>query len=341
MQQFDDASNIKSSRRCFIVTDNEDPSFGNSQQRTAAKTNAEELVNKNVIIEPAFLSHGDSKGEGSNFDMSQFWDSITFTKPMDDEENADVEPVPSSYLVSDLTLKTSLLSRRSPKRALFTNRIELAPGIEIGVKGYLTFSKQLFVKDRYVYTQGEEKQIVKSEVKITDDESVNTVSPDEIIRAYEFGDSYIYFTPEQVNQIRNLGRPLIRIIGFKSPSFVPPEYNKRHSMFVYPSDSKLTGSIRAFHSLYQCMRQKGKVAIAWAIIRSNSIPEPCALFPVNEEVETKGSLTVQVTPPGFQLVILPYADDIRARPMSTITEGKAERIYNSFNRNKLTINSPK
>jgi ATP-dependent DNA helicase 2 subunit 1 len=69
------------------------------------------------------------------------------------------------------------------------------------------------------------------------------------------------------------------------------------------------GSTHAFVALHASMLASGVVAVC-ALVRSPaSEPRLAALVPQREEVGAYGE---QATPPGFHLVLLPYADDCRA-----------------------------
>ena len=56
------------------------------------------------------------------------------------------------------------------------------------------------------------------------------------------------------------------------------------------------------------MIKKDKIAVVRVQVRENTSVRFCALLPQEESMDETTGLQ---TPPGFQLVVLPYADDIR------------------------------
>jgi ATP-dependent DNA helicase 2 subunit 1 len=56
------------------------------------------------------------------------------------------------------------------------------------------------------------------------------------------------------------------------------------------------------------MIKKEKVAIVRVQVRENAPVKFCALLPQDEQYDAVSGFQ---TPPGFQLIVLPYAEDIR------------------------------
>lgn len=60
------------------------------------------------------------------------------------------------------------------------------------------------------------------------------------------------------------------------------------------------------------------------IRRTNALPKIAVLFPQEEVLDKQG---VQVRPPGFHVIIMPYADDIRPVPVDRLpAEATDEQI---------------
>ncbi len=77
---------------------------------------------------------------------------------------------------------------------------------------------------------------------------------------------------------------------------------------MYPDESSIKGSTAAFHALLLATAQMQQAIIARLIYRKGSIPRFVALLPQLETFDEYGS---QDSAPGFHLIFLPYADDIR------------------------------
>ena len=91
--------------------------------------------------------------------------------------------------------------------------------------------------------------------------------------------------------------------------------NYRPSTFIYPSEDDFVGSTRVFAALHQKLLKDDKMALAWFIARKNASPVIAAIFPGAEKLDENGN---QVMPPGMWLCPLPFADDIRQNPETTL-----------------------
>jgi ATP-dependent DNA helicase 2 subunit 1 len=154
------------------------------------------------------------------------------------------------------------------------------------------------------------------------------------------GDHFVPLKPKQITELKHFDDPVIRIIGFKPTSAIEPWMNVTHSVFLYPTDSDYIGSVRGFTSLYKSMLKLDKVAIAWAVLRRNSSPMVCALYPAPEETSDLNGTEIQTSPPGLHLIRLPFADDIRQRPEVSPVKA-SDSLIDSFKKIVTTLTMPK
>lgn len=147
------------------------------------------------------------------------------------------------------------------------------------------------------------------------DDTARTVEKVEIKKAYKFGGEQIAFTPKEVEELRHFGDPGIRIIGFKPMSMLPIWANLRPSTFIYPSEDDYVGSTRVFAALQKKLLDDDKIGIAWYVARKNAAPQIAAIIPGAEKLDDLGA---QVIPPGLWITPLPFADDIRTNPETTL-----------------------
>lgn len=213
-----------------------------------------------------------------------------------------------------LNLLTSLISninsKQTPKRALFSNLpLEIAPGLQISVKGYNILHKQAPARTCYIWLDGEKPQLAVGETARIAEDSTRTVEKGEMKKAYKFGGEYVYFSPEEQKRLRDFGSPVIRIIGFKSRHLIPIWHSVKKSTFIYPSEEDYIGSTRVFTALWEKLLQDDKVALAWCIVRSNANPMLAAIIP-SKSPSDEGSGT-PFLPAGLWLYPLPFADDMR------------------------------
>lgn len=203
-----------------------------------------------------------------------------------------------------------------PRRALFSNiPLELGPNLKISVNGYLLLKRQEPARSCYVWLGGETPQIARGTTTLMADDTGRTVEKPQIRKAYKFGGEQVSFTIEEQQALRNFGDPVIRIVGFKPLSALPIWANVKHPSFIYPSEEDYIGSTRIFSALHQKLLKDEKMAVVWFIPRKNATPALAAMIAGAEKVDENG---VQKVPPGMWIIPLPFADDVRENPESTM-----------------------
>ena len=213
------------------------------------------------------------------------------------------------------SLLSSINSKSVPRRALFSNvPLEIGPGFEISVTGYLIFKRQEPARSCYVWLGGEQPQIAKGITTQIADDTAREVEKWEVKRAYNFGGEQIAFTQEEQAALKNFGNPVIRIIGFKHMSELPIWASVKHPTFIYPSEEGYVGSTRVFSALHQVLLRDQKMALVWFIPRKNASPVMGAMIPGEEKLDEND---VQTVPPGMWILPLPFADDVRQNPETT------------------------
>ncbi|MCJ1433512.1 ATP-dependent DNA helicase II subunit 1 [Xylographa pallens] len=306
------ASNF-SSRRLFIVTDNDDPHERNKALKASAAVRAKDLYDLGVIIELFPISK-----PGGDFDRAKFYDDIIYNEsPTNPEAPAPIAgATKASSAGNGITLLNSLLSsinsRAVAKRALFSNiPLEIGPGFKISVKGYIIFKRQEPRRSCYVWINGDKAQIAKGVSAQIADDTARQVEKGEIRKAYKFGGEQVTFTPDEITSLRHFGDPGIRIVGFKPLSMLPMWANLRPSTFIYPSEDDYVGSTRVFAALHQKLLRDQKMGLTWFVARKNAAPVIAAVVPGAEKLSEEGD---QLLPAGLWLIPLPFADDIRQNP---------------------------
>jgi ATP-dependent DNA helicase 2 subunit 1 len=304
------------SRRLFIVTDEDDPHAGNHALQTSAIWRAKDLYDLRILIEPFFITNPGQP----EFDSNKFWNHIVYRSPLDyDDRPLDLTASGKERLRNMIS---SVRSKAVAKRALFSTKLELGPGLTIGIKGFLPFKKQEKERSYYIYTGGEKVQIVSESTTVLAEATAKVVDKAEVKKAYKFGGEQVVFTQEEMKQMRNFGEPGIRIIGFKSSLKIKFDQNVRSAIFIYPDEKDYVGSIRTFTALHKKLVESKRVGLCWCIQRRNSAPVLCAMVPSTEEV-VDGR---QTSPDGFFLLQLPFADDLRLTPETGLTRSPPDLI---------------
>jgi ATP-dependent DNA helicase 2 subunit 1 len=317
------------SRRLFLVTDNDYPHASSRDARNSAAVRAKDLYDLGVTIELFPISHPD---RGYTFDRSKFYNDIVYSSTPSDPDapaplTSDIKAASSSAKdgISLLqALLSSIASRSAPRRALFGNLpFEIGPGLKISVKGYILFKRQEPRKTSPIYLppDSDKPQIAVYNSSLVADDTARTVEKAEIRMAYKFGGETISFTEEEIAKIRNFGDPVLRIIGFEPMSMLPIWANIKHNTFIYPSEEDYVGSTRVFSALQQKLFRAKKFGLAWFVPRRNAAPTLAAVYPGAEKRNEEGE---QIMPPGLWIKPLPFADDIREPPETNLVRAPDE-----------------
>ena len=247
-----------SSRRLFLVTDNDYPHASNRDARNSAAVRAKDLYDLGVTIELFPISHPE---RGYTFDRNKFYNDIVYSSTPSDPDapaplTADIKPANASAKdgISLLqSLLSSVASRAAPRRALFSNvPFEIGPGLKISIKGFILLKRQEPKRTSYIYLppESDKPQIAALSSTLVAEDTARSVEKVEIRKAYKFGGETVSFTEDELAKIRHFGDPVLRIIGFKPLSMLPIWANYKHNTFIYPSEEDFVGSTRVFSALH-------------------------------------------------------------------------------------------
>ncbi len=321
-----------SSRRLFIVSDNDDPHTSSKESRTQATVRAKDLYDLGVTIELFPISTANH-----TFDTKLFWDDIVYRSSPSDPEAIVYNPpslvdTGSSKLVSGgdgITLLQSLLSKIqskvAPKRALFSSAaLEIGLDFKISVKGYLLYKHQKPARSSYIYLGSDKPAIVTGfteQVADTEDDR-RPVDKKDLKKAFTFGGEKVVFSIDDIKKLRDWGEPVIRVLGFKPMSKLPMWSNLKNSTFLYPSEEDVVGSTRVYSALHRKLCKDKLFALTWFVPRKNTTPVMAAMIPTlsaegKNEKTNEAAVSATGAPQGLHLIPLPFADDVRQNPPST------------------------
>ena len=138
-----------------------------------------------------------------------------------------------------------------------------------------------------------------------------------------------------LKKVKTLDEPGLKLMGFKDLSFIKPYHNLRESYFIYPNEFLSNGASQLCDALIKQLTVKEKVAIVKFIPREGGSIRFCALIAQKESFDED----YFQTPPGFNLIFLPYADDIRSNSeiFSKMENVKGEINDDNLNASKAII----
>eukprot|EP01114_Cavostelium_apophysatum_P012748 TRINITY_DN2924_c0_g1_i1.p2 TRINITY_DN2924_c0_g1~~TRINITY_DN2924_c0_g1_i1.p2 ORF type:complete len:398 (+),score=128.73 TRINITY_DN2924_c0_g1_i1:75-1268(+) len=114
-------------------------------------------------------------------------------------------------------------------------------------------------------------------------------------------------------------------MGFKPRSSLKVYHNIKNGGFIYPDESEIKGSTLAMAALLDRMLAMDKIAICLLTARANVSCRFVALLPQAEEFDEEDGM--QRTPPGFHIVYLPFADDIRNVAVEPFPKAENHRLH--------------
>ncbi|WFC95567.1 ATP-dependent DNA helicase II subunit 1 [Malassezia brasiliensis] len=347
------------SRRIFYITNQDDPQPGKEKQlaQKACIDRMKDMYRRGVDLEPFFMS-----SQQHTFRVNMFYAEIVGAyddglvddalrpwrlRQMQDQNG-------SKRRAWDSTLKFQELDeqmggREMPKRVIFDLMMDLGPLSKqnndkhakaqgashwrIHVKGYVLISEATKDMPVRVSSYGQENPDDLHEVMayqhFYDAQTGERVQPADIVNAYPISEgptdqAQVVLSDDEVKKLRTFGCiPGVKLLGFKDRSTLHFLENIKHAYFLYPSDLDQPGSKRVFAALLQSMLSKNKYALGLYMPRENVIPAFVAILPQAEEIDEEGS---QLVPPGMNMIVLPYADDIRDAPQVKTESANAEEV---------------
>ncbi|KAF7294246.1 SAP domain-containing protein [Mycena chlorophos] len=313
-------------KRVFLITDEDNPhtGVGAKQLANSARTTLIDLTQSGVMVSPFFIS-----SKEKTFDMSKFYASVLLPNSLVEDEEAD--PLNPSLLQESISvgrmedLISEMQFREFPKRAAFSIPFQLA-------EGYGLVTEQKKGQYKYFADLGDRMEVVTVKTAYADDKQDAEVEKARIVYGLGGGTGdddgqrevkpgqRPFYTAEEIRSFRTLElEPGIRLLGFKDRSELKFEDNVKHSLFIYPDELSYAGSKRTFSALLKSMLKKKKIALVLALVRRNSSPTFAYLLPQAESNAEGWS-----DPPGFHVILLPFADDIRSAPITQAARASEE-----------------
>ena len=133
------------------------------------------------------------------------------------------------------------------------------------------------------------------------------------------------FTKKDMLELKNVdSKCKLTLLCFKPESSVSVLHQIADPHFLYPDDSVYSGSINALVALHSRMIERKVVAIVHAKFSESSLPRLAAMFAQAEHIEDG----FQDTPPGFMVVLFPFAEEVREETGALIrrSEGAIEKL---------------
>lgn len=312
-------------KRIMLFTNNDNPHAGAPQLQRQAKTKAGDLKETGIELE---LMHLQKPNE--SFEVDKFYKDLLYSADDDFTELAN----PAERLEE---LLTRVRSKDHKKRALRRIPLTLGPGLELGV-GVYTLVRPCY-KPTAVKLSRNTNEELKTHSKTYLRETGEVLMPQDLKKAQTYGGKRISFENDEINQIKNFGETGFQLMGFKPSSLLKKYYHVKPAQFIYPDETTITGSTTLFTALLKKSLERDVTAICKYISGKNFPPRFVALVPQEEEFDKH---KVQISPPGFHVIYLPFADDFRKVKFEEQPKAGSEQVEKAkemIKKMKFTFNS--
>ncbi|XP_053577291.1 LOW QUALITY PROTEIN: X-ray repair cross-complementing protein 6 [Bombina bombina] len=290
-------SNVKvkmSHKRIMLFTNEDNPHSNDAAKAKQARVKAEDLKEMGIFLD---LMHLDKDG---GFDVSLFYRDIV---NIAEDEDLGVQFKASDKL-EDLLRKVR--AKEVKKRALARLSLTLGDGVTLTVGVFNLVQKA--VKPPPVKLYRETNEPVKTKTRTFNKETGSLLLPSDTKKSQTYGNRAIVLEKEETEELKRFDDPGLVLVGFKPVSLLKKHHYIKPSQFVYPEESLVNGSSTLFLALLARCLARQVMAICRYIPRRNTPPHFVALVPQEEQLDDHN---VQCAPPGFNLIFLPFADDIR------------------------------
>uniref|UniRef100_T1J442 ATP-dependent DNA helicase 2 subunit 1 n=1 Tax=Strigamia maritima TaxID=126957 RepID=T1J442_STRMM len=289
-------SDVKvASKRILLFTNNDDPHAADVQLCTQAQRKAMDLSDVGIYLDLMPIQKPNEK-----FDMHKFYKTII---QLPEDGSCDQYP-DASEKFEDLLER--MKSKNHAKRRMNSLMLTLADGLKIGIGVYalVRATATPFASKVYSRTNEELKSMRKTFLSTTGE----VLFPSDIKKSVEYSGKTVMFNQDELKEINHIYEPGLVLLGFKPRKYLKTHHFVKASHFIYPSDDEVSGSRSVFAALLTKCIEKKVIGICRYIARANSLPRMVAMIPQDEEIDGNN---LQRTPPGFHLLILPFADDLR------------------------------
>ncbi|XDC50654.1 hypothetical protein R6Z07M_001836 [Ovis aries] len=319
---FSDVQFKMSHKRIMLFTNEDDPHGDDSAKASRARTKAGDLRDTGIFLD---LMHLKKRG---GFDISLFYRDIIVAE----DEDIGIHFEESSKL-EDLLRKVR--AKETRKRVFYWLKLKLNKDVALTVGIYNMVQKAYRPSPVRLYCETNEP--VKTKTRTFNVNTGSLLLPSDTKRSQIYGHRQIVLEKEETEELKWFDEPGLILIGFKLLMMLKKHHYLRPSLFVYPEESLINGSSTLFSALLTKCLEKEVLAVCRYAPRQNTPPCFVALVPQEEELDDQ---KIQLAPPGFQLIFLPYADDKRKVPFTEKVMANSEQHFRNMEALELDLMEP-
>ena len=288
-------------RRVFLFTDNDDPIKNDQNEKSIIMQRAKDMNDSDILLEIFPMNFR------NRFNLTHFYALIIPTSADEDISNPTDDILNIEQCVDRLKEITKRVRQREMKKRTLSKCVfNITPSSRIYLNIYCNLKKAN--KGKMYMVESKTNSMLKVQSTPKCKETNQVLYPEQIGTYIFYGNKKIKIAKEEIQKIKLIEPPGLTLMGFKSIDSVKPYYNLRESYFIYPNENISKGSGKLINALIRQMANKKKCAIVKFVGREGSMIRFCALFPQLERLDED----FFQTPPGLNMIVLPFADDIRS-----------------------------
>lgn len=292
---FSNCSTKLGSKRILLFTNTDDPHANNVQAQHQASQKAHDLFEIGIELDLMHLKQPDKA-----FNVAKFYRDLIFVA-----EDEEYDQLPDAAVKFD-ELMSRVRTKDHKKRSLGKLSFTLGDGLSLGIGVYtLVRPMNKGYPVRLSKASNEDLRTMRKQYLA---ETGEILFPSDIHKYQLCGGRKIVMDQDEVKEVHKFYDPGLVLLGFKPRNCLKPYYHVKGAQFIYPEEGNVRGSTQLFAALLQKCIDREVIPICRYTARRNLPPRFVALLPQEEELDENN---VQITPPGFHVIFLPFADDIR------------------------------
>ena len=288
-------------RRVFLFTDNDDPIKNNQSEKDIIMQRAKDMNDSDILLEIFPMNFR------NRFNLTHFYALIIPTSSDEDMSNPTDDILSIEQCVDRLKELTRRVRQKEMKKRTLSKCIfNLTNASRIYMNVYCNLKRAN--KGKMYMVEAKSNSLLKATSTPRCKETNEILYPEKIGTYVYYASKKIKFSKEEMKKVKLIDPPGLTLMGFKSIDSIKPYYNLRESYFIYPNEAISKGSGKLIDALIKQLANKKKCAIVKYVGREGSMIKFCALVPQLERLDED----FFQTPPGLNMIVLPFADDIRS-----------------------------
>ncbi|GBG24518.1 ATP-dependent DNA helicase II subunit 1 [Hondaea fermentalgiana] len=308
-------------QKVWLFTNNDNPFFDSDAAKVKLQKRMEDLfqAGQRVFLWP--LVH-----DSSEFDENRFFRQAFAAQQLENETDLEVEQEEEPIIWVTAKARDNMAEfvkkKDFPKRRLAPMQIDLGNDVSFSVDLYPLFMRASVPTKEKI--DARTNSILRTDTKYICKDTLTILTPDQILAYFPYGvKNRVKVVPEELVMLKDFGPAHhFTLLGFKDRDLLKPWHSVRSSYFVVPTEKPIRGSTKLFAALLDSLLCRKYIMICSGVLRRSEPVKLFAFMPrperVNEDDETL------VDPAGFDVVVLPWANDIRNLKPSALSSGSLE-----------------